>query len=141
MYVPPNDLFLSPQSAIQLFTDSDPVSGDVTDAFGLFDAGTELNGEGMFGLIPSAVYAGYYRQTSTAYYLSALHSYHQSFPRRCTWRRLSRLRHPPVYLWSHLSICTSLCGCSSGYPQEAHDDCAVLGRVDFQALAVAIAPG
>lgn len=44
MYVPSNDLFFSPQPAIQLYDDSDPVEGDVTDSIRLFDAGTELNG-------------------------------------------------------------------------------------------------
>ena len=45
MYVPSNDLFLSPRPAIQLYDDGEPVSGDVTETIGLFDAGTELNGE------------------------------------------------------------------------------------------------
>jgi hypothetical protein len=45
MYVPSNDLFLSPRPAIQLYEDGEPVSGDVTETIGLFDAGTELNGE------------------------------------------------------------------------------------------------
>jgi hypothetical protein len=46
MYVPSNDLFLAPESAIQLWPeDGEPVQGDVTDAVGLFDAGTELNGQ------------------------------------------------------------------------------------------------
>ena len=44
MYVPSNDLFVSPDSPIDLFDGDEPVSGDVTDAVGLFDAGTELNG-------------------------------------------------------------------------------------------------
>ena len=44
MYVPSNDLFVSPDPPITLFEDGEPVSGDVTDAVGLFDAGTELNG-------------------------------------------------------------------------------------------------
>jgi hypothetical protein len=45
MYVPSNDLFVSPDPAIRLFEEGEPVSGDVTDTVGLFDAGTELNGE------------------------------------------------------------------------------------------------
>ncbi|ERG97526.1 MAG: hypothetical protein J07HQX50_01553 [Haloquadratum sp. J07HQX50] len=36
-------------------------------------------------------------------------------------------------IFSHLCVGVP----SSGDPQEANDDCAVLGRVDFQALAVA----
>ncbi|ERG97529.1 MAG: hypothetical protein J07HQX50_01556, partial [Haloquadratum sp. J07HQX50] len=45
MYVPSNDLFVSPNPAIELFEGNEPVSGDVTDTVGLFDAGTELNGK------------------------------------------------------------------------------------------------
>ena len=44
MCVPSNDLFVSPDPPIDLFEGDEPGSGDVTDAVGLFDAGTELNG-------------------------------------------------------------------------------------------------
>jgi hypothetical protein len=45
MYVPSNDLFLSPASGIDPFdADGNPVDGDVTDDVALFDAGTEVNG-------------------------------------------------------------------------------------------------
>jgi len=45
MYVPSNDLFLSPASGIDPFDDSgDPIEGDVTGDVRLWDAGTELNG-------------------------------------------------------------------------------------------------
>lgn len=47
MFVPSNDVFLSPgTTGIELWpTEGDPVSGDVTDAVGLWDAGTEPNSE------------------------------------------------------------------------------------------------
>ena len=47
MFVPSNDVFVSPGTAgIELWpTDGDPVSGDVTDAVDLWDAGTEPNAE------------------------------------------------------------------------------------------------
>lgn len=44
MYVPSNDIFLSSAAGIALFENGDPITADVTDAVGLFDAGTELNG-------------------------------------------------------------------------------------------------
>jgi hypothetical protein len=45
MYVPSNDIFVSPASGIDPFDDDDnPVEGDVTDDVALFDAGTEVNG-------------------------------------------------------------------------------------------------
>ncbi|MDE2705716.1 MAG: spondin domain-containing protein, partial [Gemmatimonadota bacterium] len=45
MYVQSNDLFLAPgDTGIALFTnDRQPISGDVTDQIGLWDAGTEVN--------------------------------------------------------------------------------------------------
>lgn len=47
MFVPSNDIFLSPgPTGIELWpTDGDPVSGDVTDAIELWDAGTEPNAQ------------------------------------------------------------------------------------------------
>ena len=47
MYVQSNDLFLSPgDTGIALFTDDRlPISGDITDQIGLWDAGTEVNEE------------------------------------------------------------------------------------------------
>ena len=47
MYVESNDLFLAPgETGIALFTDEGlPISGDVTDQIGLWDAGTEVNEE------------------------------------------------------------------------------------------------
>ena len=47
MYVQSNDLFLAPgDTGIALFTDDrQPISGDVTDQIGLWDAGTEVNEE------------------------------------------------------------------------------------------------
>jgi len=44
MYVPSNDLFVSPVSGIEPFDGEDPVEGDVTDDLALWDAGTEVNG-------------------------------------------------------------------------------------------------
>ena len=44
MYVQSNDLFLAPgETGIALFIDGQPISGDVTDQIGLWDAGTEVN--------------------------------------------------------------------------------------------------
>ena len=47
MYVQSNDLFLSPgDTGIALFTDDrQPISGDITNQIGLWDAGTEVNEE------------------------------------------------------------------------------------------------
>jgi hypothetical protein len=47
MFVQSNDLFyaLGGAGGFDLFDGSDPVSGDVTDAVGLWDAGTEINEE------------------------------------------------------------------------------------------------
>jgi len=46
MFVPSNDVLFAPgSSGIELFEDDDPVSGDVTDALDLWDAGTEPNGQ------------------------------------------------------------------------------------------------
>ena len=47
MYVQSNDLFLAPgETGIALFTDDrQPISGDITDQIGLWDAGTEVNEE------------------------------------------------------------------------------------------------
>jgi len=46
MFVPSNDLFYAPgPEGIALFSDGDPVSGDVTDRVALWDAGTERNEE------------------------------------------------------------------------------------------------
>ena len=46
MYVQSNDLFLAPgETGIALFTDGQPISGDITDQIGLWDAGTEVNEE------------------------------------------------------------------------------------------------
>jgi hypothetical protein len=46
MFVPSNDIFFAPGDGIALFDDAgDPVSGDVTDQVGLWDAGTEPNQE------------------------------------------------------------------------------------------------
>jgi hypothetical protein len=44
MYVPSNDVFISPDEGIELFEDGEPVSGDATDGISLWDAGTEVNG-------------------------------------------------------------------------------------------------
>ena len=44
MYVPSNDLFVSPVSGIEPFDGEEPVEGGVTDDVALWDAGTELNG-------------------------------------------------------------------------------------------------
>jgi hypothetical protein len=49
MFVPSNDLFVSPAEGILLWPeDGEPVEGDVTDAVSVFDAGTEPNGEPGF---------------------------------------------------------------------------------------------
>ena len=45
MFVPSNDLFFSPETAIPLFEDGTPVEGDVTENVELWDAGTEPNQE------------------------------------------------------------------------------------------------
>ncbi|AUV84066.1 hypothetical protein C2R22_19230 [Salinigranum rubrum] len=46
MFVESNDLFFAPDpTGIALFSDGDPVSGDVTDRVALWDAGTEVNEE------------------------------------------------------------------------------------------------
>ncbi len=46
MFVPSNDLFLAPEfGAVPLFEDGAPVSGEVSGAVGLWDAGTEPNSE------------------------------------------------------------------------------------------------
>jgi hypothetical protein len=50
MFVPSNDLFFAPGAdGIALFEEGEPVSGDVTDAVELWDAGTEPNGEPGYG--------------------------------------------------------------------------------------------
>ena len=43
MFVPSNDLFFAPADGIPLWSDGEPVAGDVTDPVGLWDAGTEPN--------------------------------------------------------------------------------------------------
>ena len=43
MYGQSNDLFYAPQSAIDLFMNGEAISGDITDKFMLWDAGTEVN--------------------------------------------------------------------------------------------------
>ena len=44
MYGQSNDLFYAPSSAVDLFDNNgDPVNGDVTELFKLWDAGTEVN--------------------------------------------------------------------------------------------------
>jgi hypothetical protein len=45
MYVPSNDVFVSPETGIEFYDDGTPVSGRVTADFGLWDAGTEGNGQ------------------------------------------------------------------------------------------------
>ena len=46
MYVQSNDLFLAPgDTGIELFTDGQPISGDITAQIDLWDAGTEVNEE------------------------------------------------------------------------------------------------
>ena len=46
MYVQSNDLFLAPgETGIALFTDDQPISGDITAQIDLWDAGTEVNEE------------------------------------------------------------------------------------------------
>jgi Spondin_N. len=50
MYVPSNDLFVSPVSGIEAFDGEEPVEGDVTDDVALWDAGTEVNGSPVTGL-------------------------------------------------------------------------------------------
>jgi len=57
MYVPSNDLFVSPDPPIDLFDGDEPVSGDVTDTIGLFDAGTELNGRPGFDPVSAPLQA------------------------------------------------------------------------------------
>jgi len=42
MLTPSNDVFMAPSSGIQLFKDG-PISGDITDEYELWDAGTEPN--------------------------------------------------------------------------------------------------
>jgi len=50
MFVPSNDVFVAPdESGIALFENGKPVSGDVTDAVTLWDAGTEPNGQPGYG--------------------------------------------------------------------------------------------
>lgn len=43
MYGQSNDLYYAPHQAINLFENGKPLSGDITDKFMLFDAGTEVN--------------------------------------------------------------------------------------------------
>lgn len=43
MYGQSNDLFYAPEKAIDLFTNGEAISGDITDKFMLWDAGTEVN--------------------------------------------------------------------------------------------------
>lgn len=43
MYGQSNDLFYAPESAIDLFVNGKPFSGDIADKFLLWDAGTEVN--------------------------------------------------------------------------------------------------
>ncbi len=45
MFGQSNDLFYAPSKAIALFQKGEPISGDVTGALGLWDAGTEVNEE------------------------------------------------------------------------------------------------
>lgn len=48
MFVPSNDLFIGPdESGISLFEKGKPVDGDVTDQLILYDAGTEVDQEGI----------------------------------------------------------------------------------------------
>ncbi|WP_281194061.1 spondin domain-containing protein [Halorubrum sp. F4] len=50
MFVPSNDVYLSPADGIELWPEGgDPAEGDVTDGIALFDAGTEPNAEPGFG--------------------------------------------------------------------------------------------
>jgi hypothetical protein len=45
MYVPSNDVFVSPATGLALYDDSgNPVDGELTGDLGLWDAGTEVNG-------------------------------------------------------------------------------------------------
>ncbi len=43
MFGQSNDLFYAPESAIDLFVNGEAISGDITDRFILWDAGTEVN--------------------------------------------------------------------------------------------------
>lgn len=43
MFGQSNDLFYAPESAIDLFMNGEAISGDITDKFMLWDAGTEIN--------------------------------------------------------------------------------------------------
>jgi hypothetical protein len=45
MYVPSNDVFVSPEPAIDLYEAGEPVEGSVSENVALWDAGTELNGQ------------------------------------------------------------------------------------------------
>lgn len=48
MFVPSNDLFIGPNdSGISLFENGEPISGEVTDQLTLYDAGTEVDQEGV----------------------------------------------------------------------------------------------
>ena len=44
MFVQSNDYFFADSDGIRLFHGSTPLSGDVTDAISLYDAGTEVDG-------------------------------------------------------------------------------------------------
>ena len=43
MYGQSNDLFYAPEKAFDLFVNGEAISGDITDKFLLWDAGTEVN--------------------------------------------------------------------------------------------------
>lgn len=43
MYGQSNDLFYAPEKALELFTNGEALSGDITDKLALWDAGTEVN--------------------------------------------------------------------------------------------------
>lgn len=45
MFGQSNDLFYAPSKSLDLFNDGEPLSGDITDKFMLWDAGTEVNQE------------------------------------------------------------------------------------------------
>ncbi|ERH09202.1 MAG: hypothetical protein J07HX64_00955 [halophilic archaeon J07HX64] len=44
MYVPSNDIFVSPASGLELYDGEDPVEGELSGDVQLWDAGTEVNG-------------------------------------------------------------------------------------------------
>jgi hypothetical protein len=57
MYVPSNDVFISPASGLDLYDDGTPVEGELTGDLGLYDAGTELNGEPGFDPVSAPLQA------------------------------------------------------------------------------------